>query len=356
MIAARRPGLAPSRVEVVGLRTPLCDLLGIDVPIVQAPVSTVPALVAAVSGAGGLGVLQLSWLDLEQTRAAIRETRRLTDRPFGVNLVLEWQQHERLAVALEEGVPVVSLFWGDPAPYMDVVRERGARCIFTTGSAVEARRAVALGADAIVAQGWEAGGHVWGEVATLALVPAVVDAVAPVPVVAAGGISDGRGLAAVLSLGAAGAWVGTRFVASDEAGLHPLYKQLVCEASETDTVHSSLFDVGWPEAPHRTLRNSTVRLWEQGGRSASGARPGEREPVAATRDGTPVLRYSVEDPTSEMTGELEALALYAGQGVALVHDVLPAGEIVRSMAAEAMRVLADLTARDQPSRLSDPLP
>ena len=160
MIVARRPGLAPSRVEVVGLRTPLCDLLGIDVPIVQAPVSTVPALVAAVSGAGGLGVLQLSWLDLEQTRAAIRETRRPTDRPFGVNLVLEWQQHERLSVALEEGVPVVSLFWGDPAPYMDVVRERGARCIFTTGSAVEARRAVALGADAIVAQGWEAGGHV----------------------------------------------------------------------------------------------------------------------------------------------------------------------------------------------------
>ena len=215
----------------MGLRTPLCDLLGIDVPIVQAPVSTVPALVAAVSGAGGLGVLQLSWLDLEQTRAAIRETRRLTDRPFGVNLVLEWQQHERLAVALEEGVPVVSLFWGDPAPYMDAVRERGARCIFTAGSAAEARRAVALGADAIVAQGWEAGGHVWGEVSTLALVPAVVDAVAPVPVVAAGGISDGRGLAAVLSLGAAGAWVGTRFVASDEAGLHPLYKQLVCEAS-----------------------------------------------------------------------------------------------------------------------------
>ena len=328
----------------MALRTPFCDLLGIDVPIAQAPVSDVPALAAAVSNAGGLGVLQLSWLDLEQARAAIRETRRLTDRPFGVNLVLEWEQHERLAVALEEGVAVVSLFWGDPAPYVTAIREGGARCIVTIGSAAEAQRAVSAGADAIVAQGWEAGGHVWGEVSTLALVPAVVDAISPVPVVAAGGVSDGRGLAAVLSLGAAGAWVGTRFVASQEAGQHPLYKQLVCEAVETDTVHSSLFDVGWPLAPHRTLRNSTVRLWEQGGRSPSGVRPGEGEPVAARVDGTPVPRYSVDDPTSEMTGQLEALALYAGQGAALVHEVLPAGEIVSTMAAEAMRVLAGLTA------------
>jgi nitronate monooxygenase len=330
----------------VGLRTPLCDLLGIEVPIVQAPVSGVSALAAAVSNAGGLGVLQLSWLDLDQARAVIRETKRLTDQPFGVNLVLEWSQHERLEVALDEGVPVVSLFWGDPAPYLDAIGERGARSMITAGSAAEARRAVALGADAIVAQGWEAGGHVWGGVSTLALVPAVVDAVSPIPVIAAGGIADGRGLAAVLALGAAGAWVGTRFVASEEAGLHPLYKQLVCQASETDTVHSSLFDVGWPGASHRTLRNSTVRMWEQAGRQASGARPGEGEPVAATADGTPVLRYSVDDPTSEMTGELEALALYAGQGVALVHDVLPAGEIVRSMTADALRVLADLAYRD----------
>jgi nitronate monooxygenase len=328
----------------VGLRTPLCELLGIEVPIVQAPVSNVPALAAAVSNAGGMGMLQLSWLDLEQTRAAIRETKRLTDRPFGVNFVLEWQQHERLAVALEEGVPVVSLFWGEPTPYMTAIRESGPHCIVTAGSASEAQRAVAVGADVIVAQGWEAGGHVWGEVSTLALVPAVVDAVSPVPVVAAGGISDGRGLAAVLALGAAGAWVGTRFVASEEAGLHPLYKQLICEAVETDTVHSSLFDLGWPQAAHRTLRNSTVRLWEQGGRSPSGVRPGEGEPVALTRDGAAVLRYSVDDPTSEMTGQLEALALYAGQGVALVHEVLPAGEIVSSMAAEAMRALGGLTA------------
>jgi len=329
----------------VGLRTPLCDLIGIDVPIVQAPVSDAPALAAAVSNAGGLGMLQCSWLGLEHVRTAIGETRRLTDRPFGVNLVLEWPQDDRLEIALDEGVPVVSLFWGDPAPYLDRVRGCGSLGIVTVGSAAEARRAVALGAEAIVAQGWEAGGHVWGEVSTLALVPVVVDAVAPVPVVAAGGIADGRGLAAALALGAAGAWVGTRFVASDESGQHPFYKERISEASETDTVHSSLFDIGWSDAPHRTLRNSTVRMWEVAGRPAPGARPGEEEAVAERADGTPIARYSSTDPERGMTGDLEALALYAGQGVGLVHEALPAGEIVRSMAAGAESVLAALASR-----------
>jgi len=329
----------------VTLRTPLCDLLGIELPIVQAPVSDSPALAAAVSNAGGLGMLQLSWFGLDEARAAIRETRRLTGRPFGVNLVLEWPQEERLELALEEGVPVVSLFWGDPAPSVGPVHEAGGLVLFTVGSAAQASRAADLGVDAVVAQGWEAGGHVWGEVSTLALVPAVVDAVTPLPVLAAGGIADGRGLAAALALGAAGVWVGTRFVGSEEAGVHPLYKRLLAQAAETDTVHSSLFDVGWPDAPHRALKNSTVRLWEEAGRPASGARPGEGEPVAARADGSPVPRYSSSPPRQGMTGDLEALALYAGQGAALVREVLPAGEIVRTMAAEAERVLAGLAPR-----------
>ena len=116
-----------------------------------------------------------------------------------------------------------------------------------------------------MAQGVEAGGHVWGQVATLPLVPRVVDAVAPAPVVAAGGIADGRGLAAALALGAAGVWLGTRFIASQEADAHAVYKEMVLQADETETVYSSLFDGGWPNAPHRTLRNSTLRQWEAGG-------------------------------------------------------------------------------------------
>jgi len=324
------------------LRTPLCDRLGIDVPIIEAPVSGGAELPAAVANAGGLGILQASWLEPDDLRATLRAIRGLTTRPVGVNLVLQWPQHERLAAALEEGVKIVSLFWGDPAPYVEAVRTAGATLLCTVGSAGEARRVVGAGVDVVVAQGVEAGGHVWGNVSSLALVPAVVDAVGPVPVVAAGGIADGRGLAAALTLGAQAAWVGTRFVASAEARLHDDYKRRLTAAAETDTVHSSLFDVGWEAAPHRTLRNSTVRAWEEAGRPESGSRPGEGEAVAHGADGRPIVRYAVSDPEPEATGELEAMALYAGQGVGLVREVLPAAEIVRTMVEEAERTLAAL--------------
>src|SRR5438046_637621 len=166
------------------LRTPLCSRLGIEVPIVQAPMGTlaVPALAAAVSNAGALGTLGVSWLELPLMREFIRETRRLTDRPFAVNLSLAWPQEERLAICLEEGARIVSLFWGDPSPYVATIHAAGALLVQTVGSAAEARRAVDTGADVIVAQGWEAGGHVWGQVATMPLVPCVVDAVRPTPV------------------------------------------------------------------------------------------------------------------------------------------------------------------------------
>lgn len=326
----------------MSLRTPLCDRLGIDLPIVQAPVSDAPALAAAVSSAGGLGTFQGSWLREAELREAIRAVRRLTERPFAVNLVLEWPQHERLAAALEEGARIVSFHWGDPGPYVGLVHEAGGVVLSTAASAAEARELVEAGVDAVVAQGWEAGGHVWGEVSTLALVPAVVDAVVPVPVVAAGGITDGRGLAAALALGAQAAWLGTRFVASVEAGLHPSYKERLVAAAESDTLRSTLFDVGWPEAPVRTLRNSTVRAWEDAGRPLPGARPGEGEVVAVDAGGREIVRYSSTDPEAGMTGELEALALYAGQGVGLVREVLPAAEIVRRTVEEAEAILTRL--------------
>jgi nitronate monooxygenase len=327
----------------MSLRTALCDRLGIDVPIVQAPMGTlaVPALAAAVSNAGGLGMLGATWLPLDLVREFIRETRRATDRPFGVNLVLAWDQHDRLAVSLEEGARIVSLTWGDPTPYVAAVHAAGALLFQTVGSAAEARRAVAAGADVVVAQGWEAGGHVWGEVATMPLVPCVVDAVRPVPVIAAGGIGDGRGVAAALTLGAAGAWLGTRFLASEEVWVHPEYRERVVRAAETDTEWTTLFDVGWPDAPHRTLRTPTSAAWEAAGRPPAGRRPGERDVVATLPDGTPVLRYSEIPPLPGMAGETGALVHYAGQSAGLVRRVQPAAEIVRELADEAARALAD---------------
>ena len=327
---------------MASLSTPLCPLLGIDVPIIQAPIgsASTPALAAAVSNAGGLGLLSITWRELADARAAIRETRRLTDRPFGVNLVLHWPPEERLALCLAEGVRVVSFFWGDPAPHIAAVRAAGGLVMHTVASAAEARRAVAAGVDVVVAQGWEAGGHVRGDVATLALVPAVVDAVAPTPVVAAGGIADGRGLVAALALGASGVWLGTRFLASVEALAHPRYKALVLQAEETDTRHSTLFDGGWAGAPQRTLRTDTVRAWEAAGCPPRGARPGEGEIVAWEASGRPVRRYDDRLPDPALSGEIEALALYAGQSAGLIHTVQPAGEIVRQIADEARRTLA----------------
>ena len=216
------------------MRTPVCELLGIEQPIVQAPVgpAAVPRLAAAVSNAGALGMVSLTWA--ADVASVIRETAALTGRPFGGNLVLAWDQHRRLDDALEAGLRIVSLAWGDPAAYVDRVHDAGALVLHTVGSAQEARRSAAAGVDVIVAQGWEAGGHVWGGIATLPLVPAVVDAVAPVPVIAAGGIGDARGVAAVLALGAQAAWLGTRFLLAEEGPVHEDYRLRLIAAAETD--------------------------------------------------------------------------------------------------------------------------
>ncbi len=322
------------------LRTKLCDLLGIDLPIIQAPIGSAsgPSLASAVSNAGGLGMLSITWRSPESVRRLMRETRGLTGKPIGVNQVLHWDPGERLEICLEEGVRIFSFFWGDPAPFVDFLHREGALVMHTVGSADEARRAVESGVDIIVAQGWEAGGHVWGEVSTMVLVPAVVDAVDPVPVVAAGGIADGRGLAAALMLGASGVWLGTRFVASEEADVHRIHKELVVSHSERDTVYGEPFNVGWENSPHRALRNSTLEAWEAAGRPAID-RPGEGDTVATSADGTPVQRYTSVMPGPNTTGDLEALALFAGQSTGLVHGIEPAGKIVVGLAREAEAAL-----------------
>ena len=180
----------------------------------------------------------------------------------------------------------------------------------TVGSAEEARRAVGSGVDIVVAQGWEAGGHVWGGVATLPLVPAVVDAVAPVPVIAAGGIGDARGVAAVFALGAQAAWLGTRFLLADEMPIHEEYRRHLTAATETDAEwYADLYSVGWPDAPHRALHNSTAEMWEAAGRPPLGGRPGEGEVIAHFASGDPIVRYSPAPPMVGTTGEIEALSL-----------------------------------------------
>ncbi|HEV7255918.1 MAG TPA: nitronate monooxygenase [Mesorhizobium sp.] len=329
------------------LRTSFTQMMEIDHPILLAPMggSVSLELAVAVAQAGAFAMFGASWDTPEQLRASIAGFRAASARPFAVNLCLEWDQHERLEIALAEDVPVISLFWGDPKPYLAKIRSAGAKSMVTVGSAEEARRVADLGADIVVAQGVEAGGHVWSKVGTMVLVPAVVDAVTPLPVIAAGGIADGRGIAAALALGAAGAWMGTRFLATPEAQAAEDYKRHLIAACETDTVHTELFDLGWPRAPHRVIRNSTYEAWDGAGRPRSGERPGEGQPVAWQADGSPLLRYSDDTARPGATGNLEGTCLYAGQSVGLVRDILPAGELVRRLIAEAQSALSAVAFR-----------
>lgn len=331
------------------IKTSFCELLEIDLPIAQAAIggAAVPVLAAAVSNAGGFGTVNLTGYDAESARQMIQNTREQTSKPFCVNFLLpyEGQFEAALEVSLRENVPVINLFWGDPAPFVDRVHAAGSLLLMQIGSVKEARHAAECGVDIIIAQGWEAGGHVRGEVATLPLVASVVNEVAPVPVLAAGGISDGRGLAAVLALGAAGAWIGTRFLASEEALVAPEYSEEILKAQATDTVYTTLFDRGWRAAPHRALRNSTYNTWVEAGRPPHGQRPGEDDVLATHTSGYQVRRYEAFTASAELEGDIEALALFAGQGVGLVNQVQSAAEIVHEIAHDARNTIQNLAAR-----------
>ncbi len=286
-------------------------------------------------------MLSVTWRDPHALITILREIRSLTARPFGVNLVLAFDIEERLNICLDEGVRIISFFWGNPARFIPLAHSRGGMIMQTVGSATEAKSAVDAGVDMIVAQGMEAGGHVCGEVGTISLIPRVADAVPNTPVIAAGGIADGRGIAAALCLGAEGAMLGTRFVMSREANAHPDYQAAIAAASETDTAYlENLFDRGWRNAAHRTLKNSTYRTWAQAGKPAKGTRPNENELIGELSSGVDIPRYSSEAPSRQLSSGLaEAMALYAGQSAGLIGDVKPAAEIVHDLVAETEAVL-----------------
>jgi len=300
-------------------------MLGIEYPIFlggMAHVSRAP-LVSAVSAAGGLGIIGSGGMPPDVLAAEIEKVREMTDRPFGVNLMLmDPNIDAQVEVVLDAGVAMVTTGAGNPAKYIDRLKARGIKIFPVVPAVALAVRMARAGADGIVAEGMESGGHV-GEVTTLVLVPQVADAV-EIPVVAAGGIADGRGLAAAFALGAEGVQMGTRFLASVEAPVHENFKRAVLKANERSTIVTGR-SIG---APVRTIANKmtkTFARYEQEGRPRE-----EFEKLAVGG-----LRRAVYD------GDLETGSLMAGQVAGMIREIKPVREIIDEIVTQARRLLPE---------------
>ena len=316
------------------IRTRVCDLLGIEHPIFPGGLGgghTSPEMVAAVSAAGGFGAQGCHMLGPRQIADAVAAIRARTDKPFALNFLLFLVEEDCYAAALAQKPAAIVIAWPRPDQdmkgYIARAHEAGCKAMVMAGGVPEARRAADAGADIVIAQGTEGGGHV-GWMASMALVPMVVDAVAPVPVLAAGGIADGRGLAAALALGADGALLGTRFLASDESPLHANFKQAIVDSDGHDTVLSEIPDIAsgtvWPGAMSRTARNAIVQRWS--GREWA-LRQYQREALADLQ-------------RARQAGDNAESTLSYGQDAGLIGSILPAGDIVLRIAREAEDIVS----------------
>jgi nitronate monooxygenase len=300
------------------LTTPFTELLGARVPLQQAPMGgvTTPELVAAVAGAGAVGMVPAQMLPADALAGLLDDLAGRTGGVFGVTFLLPFGAEEACVEVAAAGARLVDFYYGDPDPALVArVHDGGALASWLAGSVAEARAAADAGCDLVCVQGMEGGGRIRGQVALLPLLAEVLDAV-EVPVVAAGGIATARGVAACLAAGASAARVGTRFLATEESGGHP-----------------DAFSVMWPPGPepHRTLRSALEAAEAFGG-----------EVVGETRMGAtaiPVPRFGVPCPNRETTGEIAAMVHYAGQGVGATRQVVPAAQVVEELATGAERLL-----------------
>ena len=314
------------------IHTRICDLLGIKHPIVLGGMgsATSAALVSAVSNAGGFGTLGTSGMSGAQITSAVKAIREATDKPFGINHLLFRISEDAFAATLASRPAVVAFAWSRPdqdlRAFFKRVHDAGSEVMYMAGEVPEAKRAVEAGADYIVAQGTEGGGHV-GWMATMAIVPMIVSAVGPVPVLAAGGIADGRGLAASLALGADGVLLGTRFLAAVESPIHQNLKQAIVDSDGHDTVLTEVADIArghvWPGAMARAKRNAFIERWS--GRE-----------WALRQHQVEAGKACIE---AARAGDPDNAPLLYGQDAGLIDSIKPVAQIVRDIVEEADGIL-----------------
>lgn len=319
--------------------TRITRAFGLDTPIVNAGMAMIarPALAAAVSNAGGLGTIGCDINPPEVLRAMVRETQIYTGKPFGVDLIGDFVTDAHIDVLIKEKVQLAIFFWTPPgAAQVDRLKSAGIAVWMQVGSVAEAETAVALGVDALVVQGSEAGGHNRSEASTMVLFPRLRRDYPDLPLIASGGIADGSTMAAALALGADAVWCGTRFLASREAHAHDLFKKAVVAADVGDTRVTTIYGPEWPDQPMRAIVNDGLRRAE--GREAEATGEAQGVLVGTTMlNGAriPVPRYSAILPTREFEGNIEEVCLTAGQSSGNIDDLPSAGEIVARMGHEA---------------------
>lgn len=338
---------------MIEIKTRLTEKYGTPHPFTLAGMAFAgekPELSIAVNKAGGIGCIGVGFMQPERLRETIRALRDADVELFNINFITFFGNEEQVKVVAEEKVPIVSFHWGHPPEdQISLLKAAGCDLWVQVGSVADAEAAVGYGADVIIAQGHESGGHNYQGLGSMALTPAIVDAVGDKALVlAAGGIADGRGVAAALSLGADGVWVGTRLVASEEAHVHPEHHRRLLEADGTDTTFSAIFGPEWPEFnPMRLLKTCVVEEWNH-----------RLEEVPMERDDLEVIgetvfldqphtkrKFDVILPTPETAGDFEEMAWLSGQGVGLIKSIEPAETIVRSMMEGAAKIMSENAAR-----------
>lgn len=315
----------------------LAQRLGLKYPILQAPIGSLAGvdLASAVSNSGGLGSLALAWTPPEKALDLIKQVQNKTFHPFFVNYVLSFPVTS-LEIALEAGVRIVTFSWGNPGQLIQKCHQAKALVSVQVGTSDGAKSARDSGADFIICQGVEAGGHVQSTTPLLRLVEETVHVCDDVPIVAAGGLVDGKDMAKAFQAGADAVMLGTRFITTVESRAHPLYKQMLVEAKSEDAVLSLCFNGGWANAPHRVLRNSTLKMWEDAGCPPAGSRPGEGEHITTNSAGKTVRRYDDMPPAFDMEGDISACCLYAGQGCGKIESIPTVAELLPGLWSECL--------------------